>query len=252
MPAHWPWWALGAGAYLAFTLASFPAGTAYRWFAPPGVELAGVEGTLWSGRAALGSAAGLALRDIGWRVRPLQLLLGRAAVDLEARLADGFVSGRIVATPGSVRFRDVRASTSLPMLRTVLPIQGTQGLASVVLTELELEGGWPLEIVGELRLSQLEVPPFVPAGRQGLIPLGNYTVQFEETADATIAARLSDAGGPLEASGTVAIDQSRSYTLDLLVKPRPEASAELIEGLAIMTAEPDAAGRRRLTLTGSL
>ena len=50
----WHWLALGIGAYLAFALSSFPAGTAYAWFAPAGLQLEGLEGTLWSGRAAAG------------------------------------------------------------------------------------------------------------------------------------------------------------------------------------------------------
>src|SRR5690606_17260484 len=45
------WLALGIGAYAAFLLARFPAG-ASSWFAPDTVRLAGVDGTLWSGRAA--------------------------------------------------------------------------------------------------------------------------------------------------------------------------------------------------------
>jgi hypothetical protein len=77
VPNKWSWIALGAGAYAAFVVATFPAATAYRWLAPPEVRLASVDGTVWSGTAALGSMPGLPLRDIRWNLSALPLLLGR-------------------------------------------------------------------------------------------------------------------------------------------------------------------------------
>ncbi|HEY9183426.1 MAG TPA: type II secretion system protein N, partial [Gammaproteobacteria bacterium] len=68
MTNRWSWLALGAGAYFAFTLAAVPAGAVLRWWAPPGVAFQGVEGTLWSGSAASGSAGGFTVQDLRWRV----------------------------------------------------------------------------------------------------------------------------------------------------------------------------------------
>jgi len=36
------------------------------------------------------------------------------------------------------------------------------------------------------------------------------------------------------------------------LKPRPDAPQELVDGINVMTTEPDAEGRRRLMLNGSL
>jgi general secretion pathway protein N len=249
---RWSLLALGLGAYLAFTLSSFPAGTAYAWLAPQGVNLTGLEGTLWSGRAAAGTVGDLALRDIRWTLRPLRLLLGRLAATVEARLSDGFVSANVSASPSSVALSDVRASTSLATLRGMLPLSGVRGDASVSLDELELAGGAVTKVLGELRLAKLEVAPFVPTGSRELLPIGNYTVSFIEAQNAGVNATFVDSGGPLEVTGTLELDAARAYTLDGFIKPRPDASQTLVDGLAIVTAEPDAEGRRRLTLTGSL
>src|SRR5690606_26983266 len=124
MPGTRSWIALGAGAYLAFVLATFPAGVAYRWFAPPELALIGIDGTVWSGRAALGSVAGLALRDVGWRLAPWRLLLASAGGQAEARLADGFVATEFSAGLRRVTLTDLRASTSLPVLQALLPVDG--------------------------------------------------------------------------------------------------------------------------------
>jgi general secretion pathway protein N len=252
---RWSWLALGVGAYLAFALASFPAGTAYRWFVPDTVTLAGIQGTLWSGRAGAASVGGLTVQNLRWRVRPWPLFVGRLSADVEARLPDGFVSARVSASPATVLLTDVRASTSIPALRDVLPVSGVRGQASATFSELRLENGWPTTAVGELRLGQLEAAPFIPNGQQ-LVLLGDYLVEFQPSAtpEGGIAATFKDsnASGPLEVAGTLVLDARRAYTLDAMILPRAGANPDLVQGLTYMSADPDAAGRRRLTLTGSL
>jgi hypothetical protein len=194
----------------------------------------------------------LALHDIRWRVRPWHLLIGRLAAQVEARLTDGFVSARIAATPSRIALSDVRGSTSIATLRGLLPVSGVRGVANVTLSRLELEGDALTSIVGELRLAQLEVAPLVPSASRELLAVGEYVVQFQDAEGDGINARFNDSGGPLEVSGTLVVDRQRAYTLDGLIKPRPDASQQLVDGLNIITADPDAEGRRRLTLTGSL
>jgi general secretion pathway protein N len=249
---RWSWWAVGFGAYIAFTLATFPAGTALRWLAPPEVAFAGVAGTLWNGSAASCSFDGFAAEAVRWRVRPASLFLGRVSASVEARIPDGFVSGSVTASPSSVRFTDLRGATSLPALVGVLPVRGMRGQATVALELLVLDNGWPSAAVGELKLAGLETLPLIPDGSGNYIPLGDYTVSFVPAAAGQLAARFVDNGGPLEVEGTASLDASRVYTLDALVEPRVGAPEMLVEGLRIMTAEPDAEGRRHLNLTGSL
>jgi hypothetical protein len=250
--------ALGVGAYIAFLLSSLPATTAYRALTSfsaveaNGIDFAGIQGTIWSGSASLGSVGGLAVHDVRWQLRAWPLLLGRLAGRFEAQLDDGFINAQLRASASSVRFDDLRVSTSLPALSSVLPLQGMQGLASATFTTLELRDGWPAEAVGELRLAQLQARPLIPTGAPGLIPLGDYEVRFTETADEGLAAAIRDAGGPLEVTGTLALDRERRYLIDALLLARPSAPQALLDGIAVMTAEPDAAGRRRLMLTGSL
>ena len=250
--SRWSWWALGLGAYIAFTLATFPAGTALRWLAPPEVTFAGVAGTLWSGSAASCAAGGFRAEALRWRVRPASLLLGRISAHLEARIPDGFIAGDVVASPSSVRFAALRGATSLPALAAVLPIRGMRGQASVALESLVLENGWPASITGELKLAGLEAPPLISDGSASLVPLGDYTVTFVPAPAGQIAAQVVDNGGPLEVAGTVSLDVARNYTIDVLVEPRAGAPEMLVEGLSYTTSDPDAEGRRRLSLNGSL
>lgn len=246
------WIALGAGAYLAFVLATFPASVAYRWLAPPSLSLIGVDGTVWSGRAAFGSVSGLALRDVAWRLTPWRLLLGTAGGRAEARLADGFAATEFSAGLRRVALRGLQASTSLPVLQPLLPVDGMFGLASLSFERLELERGWPVRADGQIRLQQLEVTPLMPTAGGELIELGDYEIVFVDGGGDAIEAEIRDAGGPLEVAATLMVDRARAYVLEGTVRPRPSASALLVQGLDLMTGEPDAAGRRALGLTGSL
>jgi general secretion pathway protein N len=230
----------------------FPAGAALRWFAPSGIAFAGVSGTLWNGSAASGSANGFTVEAVRWRLSPAALFLGRVSANVEARIPDGFVAGNVTASPSSVQFSDLRGATSLPALAAVLPVRGMRGQASIALDRLVLENGWPASVVGELKLAGLESLPLIPDGSGAYLPLGDYTLSFAPAPDGAIAARFVDNGGPLEVEGSATLDASRTYTIDALVEARAGAPEALVEGLKIMTAEPDAEGRRRLNLTGSL
>jgi general secretion pathway protein N len=251
--SRWSWLALGVGAYVAFMLATFPAGTALRWFAPPEVTFVGVAGTLWSGSAASCAAGGFRAEALRWRLRPASLLLGRISANVEARIPDGFVAGDLTASPSSVRFNNVRAGMSLPALAALLPaVRGMRGQASVALQLLVLEDGWPAAAVGELKLAGLEAPPLISDGSGTLLPLGDYTVTFVPAPQGQLSANVVDNGGPLEVVGTASLDAARNYTVDLLVEPRAGAPEMLVEGLKYMTPDPDAQGRRRLNTIGSL
>ena len=250
--SRWSWFALGVGAYVALTLATFPAGTALRWFAPSGVTFAGVAGTLWSGSAATCSVGGFTLEALRWNLRPASLLLGRLSADVEARLPDGFVSGNIVASPNTVSFSNVRGGTSLPALVGILPVRGLRGQANVSLERFVLEDGWPAAAIGELKLAGLETLPLIPDGSGAYVPLGDYTVSLVEAPEGELAATFVDNGGPLEVEGTLSLDAGRVYTIDALVEPRANANEMLVEGLKLMSGEPDAEGRRRFNLSGSL
>jgi len=250
--SRWSWLAIGVGLYLAFTVAMFPASVALRWFAPQGVAFAGVAGTLWSGSAAACSVGGFSLEALRWRLRPTSLFLGRVSANVDARIPDGFVRGDVTASPSSVRLSNFQGATSLPALEGVLPVRGLRGQASVVLESLVLEDGWPTVAVGQLKLGKLESLPLIPDGRGAYVPLGDYTVTLVEAPEGQLAATFVDNGGPLEVQGTAKIDKARNYSIDALAKPRADAPEMLVQGLNIMAAEPDAEGRRRLNLTGSL
>ncbi len=252
MPNRYAWIALGLGAYIAFALSTFPAAAAYRWFAPPELRLAGVEGTVWSGRAALASAGDFPMRDLRWNIDAPPLLLGRVVGRARAALAEGFVETEVTVFPrGEIELRNLKMSTSLASLATAAPIGDVRGQLAATFERIALRDGWPVEAIGQARLARLSAPAFGPGGRGAPVPLGDYELTFVES-DEGIAASLRDTGGPLEVAGRVTLDAMRRYRVEAAVAPRAGASPELVRALDFMAGEPGRDGKRPFELTGSL
>ncbi|MDX1562631.1 MAG: type II secretion system protein N [Gammaproteobacteria bacterium] len=253
MASKWSIAAIGLGAFLSFLLISFPASVAYRWFAPDAVRLAAIEGTVWRGSAGLGAIEGLAVSDLRWQLHPSALLRGRLSATAEGRFRDGFGTATVIASSDRVVIRNLRASARLQSLREVLPIAATEGQLSATLTELTLVDGWPIGAVGEVRITGLRVAPLFGPEGANLIELGDYSARLTSSETPGIVAALSDQGGPIELAGRASLLPDRTYRIEGLVRARPGAPSELVQGLELMSGPPNANGQRELTpLTGRL
>jgi len=252
MPGKLSWLALGVGAYLAFALASIPAATAYRWLAPEELRLSAIQGTLWSGQAALGAVDAFPLHDIQWRLRPWTLFMAGLGGEVQTRLQDGFLTTEVSAGFRGTSFSNLRASTSLTSLTGILPLGGIQGSASANFTELRLRDGWPIDAVGQITLSELAVPPILPTRSNAVIPMGSYRITFGASGGQGLAGSFQDQGGPLEVNGSLRLGTDRGYVIEGVVRAKPEASVELVQGVEFMAGPADSSGMRPFNLTGSL
>lgn len=241
------WFALGVGAYLVFTIALFPADVAHRWFAPDALRLSGVQGTVWSGSAELGSAGPLGFHGMQWQVRPWTVLLAQPGGSFETGLGDGFLQADVRVGQGVVSLTGVRAGSSLSALASVLPIAGIRGQVSVELTELVLRDGWPASAAGRMRLGRITVPSLVGSDP---VALGNYTVAL--FGDDGLQGLFEDQGGPLEVRGSASLTAAEEYEIRGVVRARPEANAALTRGVELLTGDPDDAGMRAFSFTGTL
>jgi Type II secretion system (T2SS), protein N len=255
MPGKRSWWALGCGAFLAFAFLQFPAATAYRWFAPPGVRMTGIDGTLWSGSADLFSVSGVPMRDLEWTLGKLPLLLGRLSGQFSVRLSDGFANGTVVATPRTVRLSGLQIATSLGTLSARLPLQGAQGAVSATLDELVLRNGWPTTASGRVRVRGLGVRPIIAQSGATLVTLGDYELSNFDVSGNRLAAELHDGGGLIEVDGTVGLITQGEGTLrgarptfEGRVRERGELPDALREPLEFLTVDIDAEGWRTLDL----
>lgn len=243
--------ALGVGVYLAVAIGSFPAALAYRWFGPDGLTLAAVEGSIWSGRAAYGAAAGFSFSDLRWQLHPVALVTGKLSLSAEADLADGIASTSLTASSERLELTDVRVSASLESFREQFALGEVSGNLSLSLSRLELVSGVPVAAAGTLSIADLHGAPLIPIEGVTSIPLGNYRAELTTGEQPGIVAHVKDEGGPLELDGRITLAPDRSYSMDALIKPRAGAPQELVMGVEIVTGEPNAEGRRRFLQRGS-
>ena len=244
--------ALGVGVYLAVAIGSFPASLAYRWFGPDGLTLAVVEGTIWNGRAAHGTAAGFSFSGLRWQLHPAALVTGTLSLSAEAEIGDGLASATLAASKERLEFTDVRVSARLESFREQLALGEVSGQLGLSLSRLELVAGVPVSAAGTLTVADLYSAPLIPIEGVTSIALGNFRAELTTGEQPGIVALVTDEGGPLELTGRIAVAPDRTYTMDALIKARAEAAHELVVGVELVTGEPNAEGRRRFLQQGSL
>jgi general secretion pathway protein N len=250
MKRVWPLVALGVGAYLVFAVITLPASLATARLAPMGVNTAGVEGTVWKGRAQVVQVANSNLGSVSWNLHVLALFTARLQADVQLTRVDGFARGVVTASAsGNVRLRDVTASLPLSALPAGGLPRGWMATLNLKLADLAVEKGWPTVVEGTVEVVDLVGPPRRPAN------IGSYKLTFPAAASAKSAeglvGALQDTGGPLQITGTLLLKPDRSYLLNTLIATRPTAPREVVDALQIL-GPPDSQGRRPFSSDGTL
>lgn len=245
--------ALGAFAYLGFSLALLPAQRALD-LALPYAEARGLAvtasdpaGTLWRGHLGGLEVNGLELRQLDWRLGVFPLLTGRLAGSWSGRLEGGTVHGRASADlSGNLHLRNLEAQLAVPTLtgRLGLPF-AADGELAVSLDHLAFRGEQPVsaEGVATWRDARLTAP-FEAR-------LGELQVRLHPRRQGGITAELGDGGGPLRVEGKAELQPDGRYRVDALLAAGPGADRALREGLPLIGRRaPD--GRYHLAFEGDL
>lgn len=237
--------AAGAAVFLVGVVLMFPARVGYDWFAPPGVALSGLEGTVWSGHARDANIMGLYLRDIEWRFRPALLATGRVGYRLTARPPGGEIEGEVaVGAGGTLRLADVRATLPLDTLRTITRVDNLTGVAAVTIESAVLENGMPTAARGSLELRELLVPIVSRS------PIGAYRAEFF-TEEQGITASVEDIDGVVDIAGQLLLRPDRSYLFTGLLAPTAQTPPRLQSQMQFL-GTPNERGQYPVRMEGVL
>jgi len=237
----------GVAAFLVCLVAMIPASQVASRM-PPGAALAGVSGTIWSGKARSLAVNGRPFGALAWSCRPWRLLVLQWACGLTLTPPGGSVTGDVSGT-----FRGVRAAHGL---RGRVPIALFEGLATphgwsgdleLDVSEVRFEGRRPASAAGSLVLRGLRAP-----GGNGQA-LGDFELVVGEgtVGGEALSGRLRDLGGPLHVRGAVELQDDGRYLLSGDAAPGPGAGPAIFDALGFL-GPPDSRGRRPFTIEGSL
>jgi len=226
-------------------LALFPARIAYSWFAPAELRLSGIGGTIWSGVATEGDAAGLYIRNLHWNFKPLALFMGKLAFSTRLDPAGGFMSGDILAgVDGSLLFRNLDAAVPLSALQGLVQIPGLDGRIRLQFDELALSDGRPAAANGTVDITNLFVRGLAATA------IGDYQARFTTTGDGILAS-IEDTDGLFDLAGTLTISPDRFYSVTGLIAPTDQTPLSVIEQLRFLGSANER-GQREFRFEGQL
>lgn len=237
--------AIGLLTFVAGIILLFPARVAYQWFAPDVVKLGGIQGSIWNGSARQLNGRGLYLRDVQWHVRPLRLLTGTLAVDVEATPGSGFIDGRIaLGLGGDITLTNLNGSGSLQAFADIVKMPGMQGKVSLQFERLQLSDGLPVAADGTIAVAGLVAPLIDQAS------IGGYRMEFF-TSETGVIASVEDSNGAFDLAGSLTISGDRTYVFLGKVAATDRTSDKLRNQLRFL-GSPDDRGRHEIRLEGSL
>lgn len=237
------WVLAGLAAVLVFIVIAFPAGLAYRWFAPPELRLSGINGSVWRGHAVEGAATDIYIRNLQWNFRPTALLSGKIAFRSHAELAGGFIDADLAVSPGgAVILSNMTGDIALQAFKESFQLEGFEGRLALDFERMKIVDGVPVEAVGSLAVEGLRAP------RLSNAPIGDYHAEFDSGPDG-ISGTVADQSGVFDLDGKILVDANRAYSFIGRIAASPQAPAALRQQLEFL-GSPDEQGRREFRIEG--
>lgn len=234
------WWLFGALTYLLCLLTQFPALYVTGWLGrhAPGVQLDGVSGSVFSGRAEGLRVQGTALGSLQWQFDWLALLSASYGYRFQLTGDGEELGGRIDLRGGRVFLRDLEGHLPVAAVERWLPLpsHSVSGSLGLHLKELDIKGGRLISAEGEAELDDgiLSWPqPYT---------LGSFRVSLSPAAAGGIDAEASDVASSLKLHATLNLSAEGAYHLSGAVRaedPSDSATRSLLAGFGA----PDSTGQ---------
>lgn len=241
---------IGLGVFVLFLILMFPARVAWN-LAPPSenAQLAGIEGSIWQGRAQSLVLQGVDLGSLSWHWRPTGLLMGRWSYRVELSGAGSEANGDVgVGINGDLIVSDMIgkapiASTVAAFIRQRIPLPVViDGDLIVDLDELRLGNQMLLELAGRLTATDLAV---------GGHRLGQLDADLMDENRGLLAAIFSEGDPSPVIEGEALLLPGGSYRIDVVVAD-PQRLGSDIDTFVRGVGVPEQEGKWRIRWQGQL
>jgi len=246
MKPGWRSMVLGVVAYLLFMVTTAPAAKILSFVQPQGIGLSGIEGSLWSGRAALVTVSPLQLTDIRWSFRLFPLFVGQLEFAVEGQFqgkpVEAYVGSSFLGTPYVSDVRGQVAAEDLPGLLGLSLLQLSGELEFDIADVEWSESGYPA-LGGTVTWSSARVTGPVE------LELGKARLETR-IEDGITRGKLDTEGGALLLQADVELISDGAYRLDANLQQKGDLPPEVTKFLSTFAEYKD--GTYRLEWSDNL
>lgn len=235
-----PLWLVISLAVLVTLLVRWPLAWSL-WALPAGASCKQPSGSVWRGSCGTLELQGQPYGRFAYSLRPLHLIKGELAADVQWSLGTDQLSGRIGIRPGGrIVLQNVAGQLSLGAGPLAAATRGLSGTVGIDLRAARLQGRVIEDITAELEVERL-------ASRTGMFPVsGDLAISFP---GGTVGA-VRDRGGSVGLEAKLMLTPEPGYVLDGYVIQRPDTPRALVRMIS-MLGTPDEQGRRPISLAGT-
>lgn len=233
---------IGALLLLLFIVLGFPAAAVWRQISAraSGLELVGINGTLWRGRADQIHWQLAPLGELYWQWRPEWPLTW--VVQIQGPLLN--LTTDVHPDTGRLRLSNIGARWPALLMRSPVPDAQLDGVFSAQLEELEWLAREPRRVSGQILWSDAKITAPVVVG------LGQLRIDLSTVQDGLIQLRIqTTTGGEVQVSGAGEISAGQ-YQLSLHLRAR-NVHSNINQWLNLL-GEPTSDGSIRVELQGPL
>ena len=220
--------------YIVFLLILLPAAQIIPLLKIPAstASFSGISGSIWSGKIDHIRLQKQNIRAAQWDIKPLSLLTGK----LSANILSSYQSIDATALldyslfSKKLSFSDLRSEFSASQLQKILelPFAELSGSLHMDMNSIVLQKNKLSQINGQITWNDAKVKVSKP------ISLGILNFDISTPNAGELSATLSNKQGALSIQGKLKLLANSRYTLDVRLKPRANAPAELTDLLRLV------------------
>ena len=240
---RWPFVLIALVVLALATIFVLPASMMAR-FLPAAVRADEFSGSLLHGAAGKISVNARDAGAVEWQVHPLSLLRLAMVVDIHWVKVGFVIDGTVEVARHGAQAHDVHGGGPIADLRDLGLAVGWRGNAKLMIADIKTDFTGLQSVSGDIEAQHLSSDRIADGA-----DLGSYVLRAADgavAADGSVAATLSDAGGPLEIQAQIRFSPAtRTGMLTGTLLARPEASAALRDQLGSLSQlrRADSAGR---------
>ncbi len=240
-------WLLGGAAYLVFLAVGLPADYVTSWASKhfPGLQLDGVSGSIFDGRAESARFGAMALGAVDWNFDWLAPFTASVGYRLHLQDADHDLSTRLDTGFGGLHLHGLKGRVSVASLDRWLPLptHSLSGNLVLDLSQLHLKDGRLQSAAGRVDLDDGAMTWPAP------YTLGSFRLDLEPASGGGTAGAIHDVASPLHLDAKLTLGTDGRYHLTGTLAPKDPSDATTRKLLANL-GNPDSTGQYPFDFNG--